>query len=60
MDAVITADCVNSPSRHHYSGNEDRYWRIERGKYCLYDPIKHKVEGDGEVNQVAPVIADPV
>ncbi len=34
----ITADCVNSDARIYYSGNVDRYWKIERGKYRLYDP----------------------
>ena len=34
----IYADCVNSPSRHHYSSNGDRYWNISRGRYRLYDP----------------------
>lgn len=40
----ITADCVNSPSRHHYSSRIDRYWRIGRGKYRLYDPDNDRVE----------------
>ena len=38
VDAEITADCVNHPSRHHHSVNEDRYWRVGYGKYRLYDP----------------------
>ena len=47
----ITADCVNHPSRrHHPSAKEDRYWRIERGKYRLYDPEKDLVENDMETN----------
>ena len=37
VDAEITADCVNSPSRHHYSVNEDRYWKVGYGTYRLYD-----------------------
>ena len=38
VDAEITADCVNHPSRRHHSGTEDRYWRVGHGKYHLYDP----------------------
>ena len=50
VSAEINADCVNSPSRHHYSGNKDRYWRVKRGIYRLYNPEKDKVECDGERN----------
>ena len=39
----INAYCVNSPSRHHYSGNEDRYWRVGYGIYRLYDPERDKM-----------------
>ena len=39
----INADCVNSPSRHHYSVNKDRYWKVGYGKYRLYDPTRNKV-----------------
>ena len=42
VDAEITADCVNSPSRHQYSVNEDRYWKVGYGTYRLYDPEKDK------------------
>ncbi len=38
----INADCVNSPSRHHYSSNEDRYWKVGYGRYRLYDPERDK------------------
>lgn len=34
--AEITADCVNSPSRHWHSVNRDRYWKVRRGIYRLY------------------------
>jgi len=35
----ITADCVNHTSRRHYpSGQKDHYYRIEKGKFRLYDP----------------------
>ena len=34
----ITADCVNCDARVNFSGNMDRYWKIERGRYRLYDP----------------------
>ena len=40
----ITADCINHPSRHHYSGGRDRYWKVTRGKYRLFDPEKDKIE----------------
>ena len=33
----ITSDCVNHSSRHYYSGGQDRYWRLARGKFRLYD-----------------------
>lgn len=42
----ITADCVNSDARSNFSGNVDRYWRIERGKYRLYDPENDNMERD--------------
>ena len=40
----ITSGCVNHTSRHHYSGDSDRYWWVSRGKYRLYDPEKDKIE----------------
>lgn len=44
----INAACVNSPSRHHYSNDANRYWKVEYGKYRLYAPVRHKVwKGDG-------------
>ena len=39
----INAACVNSPSRHHYSNNENRYWKVEYGKYRLYSSVRDKV-----------------
>jgi hypothetical protein len=33
----IVSDCVNHPSRRHYPGGEDRYWRLEKGKFRLFD-----------------------
>ena len=36
-DCQLYADCVNHPSRHHYPGGEDFYWRVSRGRYRLYD-----------------------
>lgn len=39
----INADCVNSSSRHHYSGNTDRYWKVRYGVYRLYDPVRDKM-----------------
>ena len=40
----ITADCVNSPARNNFSGNVDRYLKIERGKYRLYDRENDNME----------------
>jgi hypothetical protein len=37
----IISDCVNHTSRHHYPGGDDRYWWVEKGKYQLYDALKH-------------------
>ena len=39
----IAAGCVNHPSRRYHAVTEDRYWRISRGKYRLYDPERDKV-----------------
>jgi hypothetical protein len=39
----IISDCVGHTSRHYYPGGDDRYWRIEKGKYCLYDPERDKM-----------------
>lgn len=36
----IISDCVNHPSRHHYPGGIDRYWRLDKGKYRIYDSKK--------------------
>jgi hypothetical protein len=38
----ISSDCVNHPSRHHWPGGIDRYWRIGKGKYRLY---QHGIDG---------------
>ena len=38
VGAEITAGCVNSASRHHYSPDKDRYWRVAYGVYRLYVP----------------------
>ena len=49
LGAEIGAGCVNNFSRYNsYSTTRDRYWRIDRGKYRLYDPEKDKVETDNE------------
>ena len=42
----IASGCVNSPSRHHYRGADDWYWKIERGTYRLYDPEMDKMGED--------------
>jgi len=42
----IIMDCVNHTSRKHYpSGQQDLYYRIDQGKFRLYDPEK-----DGQWN----------
>ena len=38
VGAEITAGCVNSASRHHYSPDRDRYWKVAYGVYRLYVP----------------------
>ncbi|MYB63997.1 hypothetical protein F4X73_04860 [Candidatus Poribacteria bacterium] len=40
----ITQDCVNHPSRKHHTSKHNYYWRVERGKYRLFDPEKDKIE----------------
>ena len=40
VSAQLIADCVNHPSRHHHSGNQDLYWWEGRGRYRLYDRKK--------------------
>ena len=43
--AQIIQDCVNHPSRrHHTSAKHNYYWRVETGKYRLFDPEKDKIE----------------
>ena len=43
INGNITAECVNHPSRrHHPFARNEFYWRIERGKYRLYDPQRDK------------------
>ncbi|GAB6060628.1 DUF7669 domain-containing protein [Desulfonatronum parangueonense] len=34
----IISDSVNHPSRHHYPSGVDRYLRLDKGEYRLYDP----------------------
>lgn len=50
MDGVMIADTVNHPSRGYHQATEDRYWRVARGKYRLYDPAKDRVGSDGEAS----------
>lgn len=48
----ITAGCVNCPARKHHSGlKPDRYFKVERGIYRLYDPKRDGV-WDQEGKQV--------
>lgn len=43
----IIQDCVNHTSRKHYpSGQQDLYFRIEKGKFRLYDP---KTDGQWDI-----------
>ena len=43
--AQIIAVCVNHPSRrHHPSQKHNYYWRVEKGKYRLFDPEKDKIK----------------
>lgn len=46
VNGQIIAGTVNHPSRHHHSDAPDRYWRIERGRYRLYDPESDEMVGD--------------
>ena len=46
VGAEVVSGCVNHPSRHYHSGTEDRYWRIERGRYRLYNPENDNLEED--------------
>ena len=43
----IQAGCVNSDSRSHHPGGKDRYWKVKRGIYKLYDPQTDKEESEG-------------
>lgn len=42
--AQIIQVCVNHPSRKHHTSKHNYYWRVERGKYRLFDPEKDKIE----------------
>ena len=48
VDYQVYSDCVNFPTRSDYPEGSDRYWRISRGKFRLYDSENDKVEADGE------------
>jgi hypothetical protein len=40
----MTMNTVNNPSGgYHSSDTDDYYWRVERGKYRLYDPERDKI-----------------
>lgn len=43
VDYQVYSDCVNFPTRSDYPEGTDRYWRISRGKFRLYDPEKDKI-----------------
>ncbi len=40
LGAQIIAACVNHPSRKHHPSyaKHEHYWRVEKGRYKLYDP----------------------
>ena len=40
----IRGGCVNFPKRSDYPESENKYWRVETGRYRLYDPEKDKME----------------
>ncbi len=44
VNCQIISDCVGHPSRHHYPGGKDRYFRVSRGGYRLFDPQKDPTE----------------
>ena len=46
VGAEIASGCVNHPSRHHYRGADDWYWRIATGRYRLYNPEMDKMKKD--------------
>ena len=46
VDYQVYSDCVNFPTRSDYPEGEDRYWRISRGKFRLYDQKKDKDQKD--------------
>ena len=39
----IISDCVGHTSRHHYPGEVDRYWWVDKGRYRLFDPDNDKL-----------------
>ena len=43
VDYQVYSDCVNFPTRGDYPEGTDRYWRISRGKFRLYDQEKNKI-----------------
>ena len=48
VDYQVYSDCVNFSTRSDYPGGTDRYWRISRGRYRLYDPEKDKIQENDE------------
>ena len=48
MDGTMIANTVNHPSRRYHSVTEDKYWRVSKGKYRLYNPEADEVEQVGE------------
>ena len=59
IDYQVYSDCVNFPRRDAYSKGIDRYWRISRGKFRLYDPEKDRMEDDIEANSVEHETQNP-
>ena len=42
----IYAECVNHHCRQYIPGGQDRYWKVKRGAYKLYDPQTDKEESE--------------
>ena len=53
IQGYIVQDCVNHPSRKHYpSGQQDYYFRVDKGRYRLYN-AKEDGQWDWQGNKVS-------
>ena len=50
IGAQIIAGCPNHGSYRHHAGNYKYYWKIETGKYRLYNPERDRMEDNKETN----------